>query len=98
MASKPAEQNHFSITSDTVMNFAAWAFGELLEDYERYGTIHGVSMDCKASANKFGLSLITINGRTNTGSVANTSSVGPAIDISGNTAIKYCSDTCSILI
>lgn len=44
---------------------ACWAFAEWIEDYETFGVTPGVSLDCKAVANRYGFPLITINWRCN---------------------------------
>ena len=59
----------FTSNEDTTMHSTAWVLAEWLEDYVNYGIVPGVCIDCKAIANRFGLPLITINGRTNCGQV-----------------------------
>lgn len=45
------------------MHSTAWALEEWIEDYEKYGILPGISIDCKAIANRFSFPLVSINGR-----------------------------------
>lgn len=59
----------FTTKPDSAMHSAAWALGSWLDDYEKYGIVAGVRMDCKVSSNRFGLPMFSINGRTKFGDV-----------------------------
>lgn len=62
-------KSFFPTVKDNYMHSVAWAFSLWLQDYENFGIVPGICIDCKAVANRYGLSLIIINGRTNEGHI-----------------------------
>lgn len=64
LSRKNSRNKVFFITKpDNSMHSTARALSAWLDDYEKYGIVPGVSMDCKVSANRFGLPLFLINVR-----------------------------------
>lgn len=46
------------------MHSRAWMLEDWIDEYERYGIIAGVSMDCKTIVNRFSYPLMCINSRS----------------------------------
>lgn len=59
----------FLTTGKDTMHCTAWMIEPVIEDYEQYGIVPGVCIDCKALSNRFRCPLLTINGRTPDGKV-----------------------------
>lgn len=63
-----AENNFsFSCDSEVRMTSASWAFMEWIDDCKKFGFVSGISIDCKAVANRYDFPLFTINVRANEG-------------------------------
>lgn len=63
-ANDPSHKVFFRTTGKGKMHSTAWMLWQLVDDCNMYGTIPGVSIDCKAMANLFGYLLFSMNWRT----------------------------------
>eukprot|EP00178_Gracilaria_changii_P001057 TRINITY_DN114_c0_g1_i1.p1 TRINITY_DN114_c0_g1~~TRINITY_DN114_c0_g1_i1.p1 ORF type:complete len:874 (+),score=123.03 TRINITY_DN114_c0_g1_i1:3646-6267(+) len=58
----------FDIEHSGRMKLACWSYWDWLEEYNRFGVVPGISIDCNALSNRYGsFRLVTITGRANDG-------------------------------
>ena len=65
----PGCLSYVQADQDSVLRSDSWTYAEWIRDYERYGIIPGICIDCKCSGTQYSMILVIINGGTNSGRV-----------------------------
>lgn len=60
-------RSYMTSRQDNALQSVCWGLSHWRCDYEQFGILPGICIDCKANANAYSMNLVTISARTNAG-------------------------------